>query len=437
MARRSIDCGIDIGSTNVKVVLVADERDIVCARAMPSPRVDGGVGPATDALALVAALEAMILDAWRDTAEGLPLRSIACAGIGEDGLGLDVAGAPTGLSIPWFDARSAPEAAELAAAHDVIDRTGHAITADKTAAKWLWIHRHRPAERAASATWVALTDFPAVHWTGTPFLSASLAPRTACFDVRYRAWIPSLLTASQAPPLPPVRAAGTALGPVRRGRLLSAGAVDAATVVAVGGHDHPVAARAIRALEPTALVDSLGTANLVYAETPALIEGYRPHRLSVSVPPDGGAAYALLGVLEFAAALQATGAPPETIATFMARDAAPPSPTDATDHDADMARLGAAIDAQCRLARDILAEMSALGVPDAPLYATGGWSRARGFMARRAQILGRPLHVIDAIELSALGAAQFAIRAATGREPCLLRRDDVRLIEPVGVDTGP
>lgn len=433
---RPIDCGIDIGSTNLKVVLVTDEGEVLSVRTVPSPRVDDGVGPATDAVALVGLLEDLILESWNSVALGQPLRSITTVGVGEDGIGITEDFTPTGLSLPWFDIRARGEAEELAQRFDHADRAGIAIGPDRTAAKWLWIHRNRPDELAAARTWIALTDFPAAYWTGQAFMSASLAPRTACYDVYRRTWISDLLAACHAPGMPPILGAGTALGPVRRGRLLESGAVTDRTVVAVGGHDHPVAASVIRALDAEALVDSLGTANLLYGETSRTTPGAKTAGLAISVPPTGTEALALLGVLEFSAALEASGATKDEIRRFLSSDnlaGEPPSNLSELMEDSPTpeARLRRNIERECLRARALAGRMAGLGVSRRAIYSTGGWSRSRGFMALRSSVFGQPLKILDDLELSALGAAQYGGKAATGRLTCLISTDDIKVVDPV------
>src|SRR5690349_684472 len=108
-----LDCGIDIGSTNLKVVLVDAEGRIAYSRSLPSPRVPDEMGPVTDATALIAQLEGLIIEGWTAAGEGQALRSIAVAGIGEDGIGVGEDLVPTGHAIPWFDRRATKEADAL------------------------------------------------------------------------------------------------------------------------------------------------------------------------------------------------------------------------------------------------------------------------------------------------------------------------------------
>ena len=144
---------------------------------------------------------------------------------------------------------------------------------------------------------------PAVAWTGRPFMSETLAARTGCYDV-YARWIEPLLTAAGAPTLPPVVPAGTVLGRVRNGPLLESGAASTATVVVAGGHDHPMAAATTRRLHPDALVDSMGTANLIYGETTKVGEPKLDPYVAFSVPAMGNPGLSCLGVFELAAAIQ-------------------------------------------------------------------------------------------------------------------------------------
>jgi hypothetical protein len=73
-------CGVDIGSTNVKVILVDQRARAVWTKAVPTPRVPDESGVATDVLRLVAMIEEMIIEGWRVHGQSLPLRAIAVVG---------------------------------------------------------------------------------------------------------------------------------------------------------------------------------------------------------------------------------------------------------------------------------------------------------------------------------------------------------------------
>lgn len=421
-------CGIDIGSTNVKVVLVDETGRAVHTRAVPTPRVSDGVGPVTDAAALVAVLEAMIVEGWREVGRGVPLEAIASAGVGEDGVGVDADLQPTGLVLPWFDQRARAEAAELGASAAATVRAGIAIGADRTAAKWLWLRRHRPEDLRAARQWIALTDFPAAWWSGVPFMSATLAPRSACYDVYARRWIDTLLEASGAPPLPPLRTAGTAVGTMRPGALIAAGAASRDTLLVAGGHDHPVAAAAIRSVAPSARVDSMGTANLVYGEASGPAEPYLDPFMAFSIPPSGVSGLACLGVMGLSAALAPARSDETAFRRMLDGSCIPGQPAVA-------GRAGSpirhALEQASFHARLMFTAMDRAGARPGPIFSTGGWARSRAFLELRASVFGEPIHVIDEPELTAIGAARLAAGAATTAIPRLEATRQIRTIEPV------
>ena len=300
----ALTCGVDIGSTNVKVILVDERARAVWTKAVPTPRVPDESGVATDVLRLVAMIEEMIIEGWRTHGRSLPLQAIAVVGVGEDGVGVRADLTPLGVALPWFDERAARQASVLQRNSRYAAQAGLVIESSRTAAKWLWLRQNRPSDLQGAAFWITLTDYPAVAWTGRPFISETLAARTGCYDVFARSWIEPLLTAAGAPTLPPVVPAGTALGSVKNGPLRESGAASTATVVVAGGHDHPMAAATIRRLHSDALVDSMGTANLVYGETTNVAERRLNPYLAFSVPAMGNAGLSCLGVFELAAAIQ-------------------------------------------------------------------------------------------------------------------------------------
>jgi xylulokinase len=65
-------------------------------------------------------------------------------------------------------------------------------------------------------------------------MSETLAARTACYDSQERRWIPELLAATHAPPLPRIAVAGETIGTVSSGRLVASGVADRHTRVVAG-----------------------------------------------------------------------------------------------------------------------------------------------------------------------------------------------------------
>jgi xylulokinase len=431
----AIDCGIDIGSTNVKIVF-ADDGRVLSTLSVPAPRVHDGLGVVTNPLALVEALEALIINGWRNLNLGVPLRSICAAGVGEDGIGVTAELVPTGFAIPWFDKRAGAEAELLLERYgNLSERAGIKIDATLTAAKWLWLRRNRPSDLKQAKCWITLTDFPAAWWTGNTFLSSSLAPRTACFDVYKRKWIDELLTAAQAPALPVILSAGDIVGEVRKGALRESGAASTETVVVAGGHDHPVSATMIRRFDPDAWVDSMGTANLIYGEGPDTLKPRMGH-LAYSIPPSGSQGLACLGVLELSSILASVQSDANYLRTYLSQDRLPGSPPRASSELQATAehkgiKIRRVLERVSLMARQLLDEMDEVGIAKGKIFATGGWSRSKAFVELRASVFGQPIHALGDVELTALGAAVFGAEAATGKTVCPFQKPDTVIVDPV------
>jgi xylulokinase len=429
---RHLHCGIDIGSTNLKVVLIGDEGRVLNTQTIASPRGHDGIGLTTDPLQLVATLEDLIIKGWRELDAGMPLSSVCAAGIGEDGFGVTADMKPTGPAIAWFDRRAEAEAQRLLERDsEVSARAGITMGATLTGAKWLWLRRNRPDELAQAKHWITLTDFPAVWWTGKPFLSTSLAPRTGCFDVYQRTWIDELLTSAQAPALPPILNAGEVVGGVQSGALRDSGAASAETIVVAGGHDHPIAATAIRRFDQRARVDSLGTANLIYGETSSKAKNRSPH-LAFSLPPSGNEGLACLGVIEPALILDSAELEPSHLRQYLSQNRLPGlPPSSKADADGKDIVTRRALERVSMMARQLLGELDDAGVPKGKVYTTGGWSRSRAFVELRASIFGQEISALGDIELTAAGAALFGAEAATGISLCPFDQTDIVKVEPV------
>ena len=421
-----LSCGIDIGSTNIKVVLADARGRSRWVKSVATPRRHDGLGPVTDAAALVAQLEDMIIAGWRDAGGGVPLQAIAASGVGEDGIGVDGGLNPTGHALAWFDKRAADETAWLARAYP-----DHRFYFYTTACKWLWLRKHRAGELETAGCWVALTDYPSAVWSGSAFMSETLAARTGCFDMLTRQWLPRLLAASRAPSMPRVLKAGQVAGTMMPGRLRAAGAASAATVLVAGGHDHAMAASAIRRLAADARVDSIGTANVIYGETIIPPSRNVASDLDISVPALGGPGIALMGVTEFSAALLDSFGGGAAVRSLLAvpRLAGEPALEHAGSDPAP--RFRRVLELMTRRAHGFLRDLDDAGVPQGAIFAAGGFARSTALIELRASVFGEPVTVIDEPELAALGAALLASEGASGNPAVFEAASTLRVVDPL------
>ena len=131
---------------------------------------------------------------------GRPISAISTGGIGEDGVCTTADLAPLGHAIQWNDRRGevyAKALGQTAVWQSAIPPS--CSTFSSSAGKWEWLHLNKPRELASAATWLTMTDYALAIWSGTPFMSATLAPRTGCYDVFTRQWIPQFLQAQPTP----------------------------------------------------------------------------------------------------------------------------------------------------------------------------------------------------------------------------------------------
>ncbi|MFN0192714.1 MAG: FGGY family carbohydrate kinase [Aestuariivirga sp.] len=423
-------CGIDIGSTNLKVLLLDDEGRTRWVKSVATPRLHDDLGVLTDATGLVAALEGLIIEGWVSVGGGKPLSAIATTGIGEDGVGVDDALKPLGHALAWFDKRSAAEAHELSQSDEARNLPAIKLDFCATAGKWRWLRRHRSTDLDGAKCWITITDYPLAVWSGEPFISETLAVRTGCFDVFTRRWIDPLLQLSQAPPLPRILKAGQTVGTMRSGALQGAGVVSPSTLIVAGGHDHPLASSAIRRVRANARVDSLGTANATYGETENPKRITAELGLDVSVPVMGGPGVSCFGVIEFSVALRAAIPDDKKLRTLLSAASIPGALSQKQTGNTDEEKLRAALEATALRARKFFRAMEHCGVEHGPLFATGGWARSAALMELRASMFGEPVTVIDEPELTALGAALFAAEAAWGTAPNFARHHELTTILP-------
>lgn len=413
-------CGIDIGTTNLKVLLLGEGGETEWVKSVPAPHLQDGLGTVTDARQLVATAEGLIIEGCRAVARGRSIAAISTGGIGEDGVATTADLTPLGHAIQWNDRRGEAFSHALSATEAARRHPAIVLDFSSSAGKWQWLKTERPQELAGAAHWITMTDYPLAVWSGRAFMSATLAPRTGCYDVFTRRWVDKLLAASHAPPLPPLLEAGQLVGTLQPGPLRESGFATAQTLLVAGGHDHPVAASAIRRLLPDARIDSMGTANATYGETTTLAADHPLEGLYATLPISGAKGAAVIGMTEFSLTLarhvQDVGVFYRTLLQ-----------TQDVNHIPESARQP--LLQLATQTKAFWAAMTRAGVPQAAIYATGGWARSPALMQLRANVFGEPITVVDEPELVALGAALFAAQAA-GASPRFSAAERCHVVHP-------
>jgi sugar (pentulose or hexulose) kinase len=255
--------GIDIGTTNTKVVLAEIGAPGVRLRrvaAAPTPE------PGDLRAGLIALLRRVLPGSAAPDAVGI-------ASMAETGVPIGAAGAPLGPWLRWNDHPAGAEADALArrlGRDDLIRATGVRPSAKVPLALWAWLRAHRRGTWDAMTAWAGVADLAGYLLTDRLATDHTLAGRT----MAYRLPAPGeplaggfdadLLAEVGLRPvqLPAVVPPGEIAGRVTDPGFVSCG-LRAGTPVVVAGHDHAVGAYACGVRAPGDVADSVGTAEAV------------------------------------------------------------------------------------------------------------------------------------------------------------------------------
>ncbi len=440
--------GIDVGTTSVRAIAFDARGRRVAAGTRPTPVRRSTSGGEFDPEAIYAAVAANLADVGKALA-GRNVAGIAVTSIGESCVLVDDRGRALAPSIVWYDRRTEAEAhaIESTLGRDrVFAITGHAVDPIFTLAKLIWMREHWPDAMAKARHVLLMADWIAFRLSGVAATDPTLAARALFYDIRRRCWSEEMLAlAGVSTDFPsPLAASGTLLGPMKRDVQAETG-LAGAPIIAVGGHDHIVGALATGLMQPGTAVNSIGTAEALVLATenplddPEVIRrGYvqgaieTDRKLSYvagAIMSSGGAIEWLRSIVgnipqETLIAEAASVPPGSNGVVFLPHLANGPPPV--PDANARGAFLGltqtatpaalyrAVLEGVALQSRMMLDGMVTLpGVGEAKtIRLIGGTSRNPLFLSIKANVLGRPLVVVDEPEATALGAALFAGVAA-------------------------
>jgi sugar (pentulose or hexulose) kinase len=442
IARTPVVCGVDIGTTNAKVVALDAAGTVVARVSRPTPRDANGLW--IDAQALFETIEEMVIEACGTRYE---VHAICAAGVGEDGVLVDSSLRPLTKALAWFDPRRQSIFRTLRpnlrddASFDSESDPGRALVG------WKWSRNQAALVDVDTASWIALADLPGVMFTGSPFISDTLASRTGAWRSTDRAWAHDRveLTLGSEHLLPKVVPTGDAVGTVDSARLRAAGVIASDAIAVAGGHDHPIGGWGVNQLIPGAVLDSMGTAEVIVMQSP-LTGIARQNNVDVA-PGIRSAGTTLLRVEELSRNVEWASQAPEVAARIRDLLGGTVAPEDVLDshyfnpgtrgggrpsyaldapHD-PLARASAVLGALAYAGRDAIEAVSAMvdtataastataaGTPEAPssgVLLAGGWVRSPGWVAIKATVNGYATAAVLEPEVTAVGAALLAAKA--------------------------
>jgi len=424
MGIEHVAAGLDIGSTNLKALAITREGRIIGRACLPTPR--RTADRMIDARILVTEATSLL---GQICGTDYRIAAIASAGIGEDGMLVDPSLAPLTPALPWFDTQRHALFKRFASRLPPCDAAGIVADPFRTLTGWYWARQQPGHERARH--WLAVTDYAACYWSGRPFISDTIAARSAAFLPRTRRWADDrvALTLGNMAWLPPVLPTGSVVGPVRHPEPGVSSPFTTEAVVVAGGHDHPVGGWGITQINANAILDSMGTAEVVamqmpeYPATEISAFDFAPGILSQGATVMR--VEELARNLAWASEDEATG---NAIKALFSGALTPDSCLDETyfmpgGHggyapayapslpDSPLSRASAVTGALARIGNQAVERLAALRDTPSPLYVSGGWSRAPGWIAIKRRFSSRAFDVVREPELTAASAALLAARA--------------------------
>ena len=266
--------GLDIGTTNIKVLAIdqTGRPTAFCKRS--SPFVQFGVHQAYYAKEfwenVCTLLAEVVAEMRRQGANPAKIRGIAVSSMGEMGfpLGKEDALFP---AISWYDQCSVPytEALKEQIPEDTqLNILGQRLLHIFTLPKLMWLKDQHPAVYEQMETWLCMADYVAFKLCGSRCMDLALAARTGMLDYKNRCWAEPVLECAgvEMKMLPQLVQGGTLLGSLRR-EVADETGIPEKTPIFAGGHDHVCESFACGGGVPGILLDSCGTSEaLVFAE---------------------------------------------------------------------------------------------------------------------------------------------------------------------------
>jgi xylulokinase len=264
--------GLDIGTSEVKAIVLNDEHRIVASAGVPLDLQQPAPGQYEQApqswwkacVQCCAQLRSAHFQEWG------AVRGIGLSGQMHGAVLLDAARRVLRPAILWNDTRSHQECvAMMAESPNAAALAGSLIMPGFTAPKLKWLQRHEPDVFSRIAHVMLPKDFVRLHLTGDIATDMSDASGTAWLDVAKRDWSDELLALSglkrsQIPRL--------VEGSVSSGGLTEPAAqmlgLRAGIVVAGGGGDNAASAVGMGVTEPGQGFLSLGTSGVLFLVTP-------------------------------------------------------------------------------------------------------------------------------------------------------------------------
>ncbi|MCI5069474.1 xylulokinase [Acidovorax sp.] len=274
--------GIDIGTSEVKVLLLAPDQRVVgtTGAALTVARPQPGHSEQDPAQWWAATQSALAGLRAAHPVEYAATEAIGLSGQMHGAVLLDAQDRVLRPAILWNDTRSAEECSALMRELPALSELGGSLAMPGfTAPKLRWVARHEPEVFRRVAKVLLPKDYVRLLLTGDHVSDLSDASGTLWLDVRRREWSDELLalTGLTRAHMPRLVEGSAVSGRLRPDVAQSLG-LRPGTVVAGGGGDNAASAVGMGAVEPGQGFLSLGTSGVLFVVTPT----YQPNAASAT-----------------------------------------------------------------------------------------------------------------------------------------------------------
>lgn len=268
--------GLDIGTTHVKSLVLHEDGSILAQASVNTPVSTDAYGQVHRPDHLMEACQTVVKRALSSlpTREA-KIRAISVASVGEEGFFVNGEGKPIYPATVWYEQRLSSSVHNWIEDHQSAAGTvGLPLKPSYSLFKWLWMRDCFPELWREAYHWLPISDYVAFRLSGARALSFSQASRTYAFDPFRRRivdeWLSDVLPRGPET-LPPCVPTGSVIGETLPG-LVDDWGLPSGVAVVVGGHDHPMGAIGAGVTEESRVLDSMGTAELLYRPLITLAE---------------------------------------------------------------------------------------------------------------------------------------------------------------------
>lgn len=257
--------GVDVGTTDVKVIAVAPDGRIVARQDAPLAMLRAAPGAAEqDPRAVYEIVTTTFADAVRQAqALGYVVARVGVSAGMHSLLAVGPDNQPLTNALTWMDTRAAVQAEALWASPQgpaIYARTGTPIHAMSPLAKLIWLRESQPELHQRAARFVSLKEWLWHQWFGEWQIDHSIASATGLYALRERQWDAEALALAGVAParLSALVPTTTTRAGLREPRLLAVG-LAATTPFTIGASDGVLANLAVGALDAQRMALTIGT----------------------------------------------------------------------------------------------------------------------------------------------------------------------------------